>query len=488
MTLTSALRTATSSLASHSQQISNLSRNISGIGDPNYVRRQSDVQTSQYGGTRVETRRIVSQSVFAASMTANADAERYSVIANGLNQIASVQDLNGFSFSTGSMLNDLQKAVDFAAATPSDSAGLNALAEQARSIATTMNMSYEAVLKLKTDADKAVSQSVASINTILEELEVANNQIVKGTIANEDVYDSMDIRDRLVNELSQELGVKVIPDENNGIIITMTNGALLFEERARDVSFQGTPSFGPTTVGGQLRVDGITVTGPGASMQLETGRIAGNLELRDNVLQGQQNQLDEIARGLVEAFAETDQSGGAKPALAGLFTWSGGPGIPASGTLEAGIAGTLSLNALVDPQSGGDVTLVRDGAINGDADYTYNPAGHASFSDRLYSLSSGIDGGMTFDLAAGLPANQSLKSYAEQSTDFLNSDRKSAISDSSYRSDLAVQFRQSLQNETGPNLDQEMSRLLEVERAYQASTRVMSTVDNMLNTLLEVVR
>ena len=75
MTLTNALRTATSSLSSHSRQIANLSRNISGIGDSNYVRRDSEVVTSYYGSTRVDTQRYVDRAVYTSKLLSNSEAE-----------------------------------------------------------------------------------------------------------------------------------------------------------------------------------------------------------------------------------------------------------------------------------------------------------------------------------------------------------------------------------------------------------------------------
>ena len=44
---------------------------------------------------------------------------------------------------------------------------------------------------------------------------------------------------------------------------------------------------------------------------------------------------------------------------------SGAPAIPAAGTLVAGLASQIKVSAAVDPDQGGDATLLRDGGING---------------------------------------------------------------------------------------------------------------------------
>ncbi len=484
MTLTNAIRTATSSLASHSQQVSILSRNISGIGDPTYVRREADVLTALNGTTRVETMRYVNQSLLSSTFSTNANASGAEVVADGLDRIALLQEMDDFRFSPARLLSDLQQATEFAAAAPSDASALHSLVEQARTVATALNASYGEMLAMRTDADKNIAVSVANVNSLLSQIEEVNKEIVDGTLGGRDVFDSMDVRDQLISDLSSELGIRVISAENNGVVITTSNGAMLFEEKARQVSFQPTQSYGPSTIGAELQIDGITVTGPNASLELRTGKLAGHFTMRDTVITQQQHQLDEIARGLVDMFAEEDQIGG-KPKLAGLFTWSGGPAVPVSGVLEPGIASTISVNPTIDPANGGDPTLIRDGVINGDPDYLYNTAGGPGFSDRLFALSDGFTAGMVFDAAAGLSANQSILGFTASALDRLNADRSAALDSSDYQTDLANQFRQSLQNETGPNLDYEMSRLLEVERAYQATATLLNTVDELLATLLE---
>jgi len=485
MDLSSALRTATSSLASHSQQVSNLSRNISGVGDPNYVRRDAEVLTGSYGTTRVETQRYVNQSVYADSVQANGYAARAGVVATGLDHITSLQNNDSFAFSPAKLLTDLQQLAEFTAANPSDPSTLGGLVEGARSISVALNNSYQEVLNMRADADKQIANSVATVNSLLGQFTAVNDKIVNGTRAGIDVYDSMDERDRLVNQISEEIGVKVIPAEDNNVILTTNSGAMLFEGTPREVTFTQTPAFGAATVGGELRVDGVIVSGPNSPMPIKSGRLAGNLEMRDSVLVDQQNQLDEVARGLIDLFAEEDQTGGGKPKLAGLFTWSGGPAIPLAGTLETGIAGSIQVNPLADPLAGGDPGLIRDGVMNGDADYLYNTTGGPGYSDRLYDLAAAFDVATVFDAASGLPANQSLNGFASSSLDQINSRRSSALDNSEYQSQLSVQYKEALQSESGVNLDTEMSKLLEVERAYQASARLMSVVDQMLATLLE---
>ena len=100
-----------------------------------------------------------------------------------------------------------------------------------------------------------------------------------------------------------------------------------------------------------------------------------------------QSQLDEVARGLITAFAETDGSGGPLPARAGLFTWPGAPGhCPPPARSSTGWPARSRSTRPSIPSAGGNPNLLRDGGANG-AGYVHNTGGGASYADLLISYS-----------------------------------------------------------------------------------------------------
>ncbi|RUW68603.1 flagellar basal body rod C-terminal domain-containing protein, partial [Mesorhizobium sp. M1E.F.Ca.ET.063.01.1.1] len=213
------------------------------------------------------------------------------------------------------------------------------------------------------------------------------------------------------------------------------------------------------------------------------GKLAGMLKLRDSVAATMQSQLDEIARGLIAAFAETAPS---QPDAAGLFTWSGAPAIPAAGTLVNGLAGSISVNAAFDPSAGGSPSLLRDGGANGAA-YVSNPGSGASYSDLLIAYGNRLDQPMAFDTSAGITVSSGVSDYAANAIGWFEGVRQQASTNADAKEALATRTAEALSNETGVNVDQEMSLLLDLEHTYQASARMMKTVDDMLNALLSAV-
>ncbi len=78
--------------------------------------------------------------------------------------------------------------------------------------------------------------------------------------------------------------------------------------------------------------------------------------------------------------------------------------------------------------------------------------------------------------------------FAASSLDWLNSTRQSAHDVANYKGELASQYSNAYQSEAGTNLDTEMSKLLEVERAYQASAKLLATIDEMFSVFFNSVR
>ena len=120
---------------------------------------------------------------------------------------------------------------------------------------------------------------------------------------------------------------------NGDAALYTDSGAVLFDKSARTVSFAPTNAYTAGTTGNAVYVDGVPVTGANSVMPLKSGKLAGLAQLRDEDTVTYQSQLDEIARGLVNAFKESDQSAvPTLPDVPGLFTYLGAPAMPASAT------------------------------------------------------------------------------------------------------------------------------------------------------------
>jgi flagellar hook-associated protein 1 len=207
--------------------------------------------------------------------------------------------------------------------------------------------------------------------------------------------------------------------------------------------------------------------------------------VRDEIAVTYQKQIDAIAGGLINALAETDRLSATGPALAGLFTYAGGPGLPAATT---GLGSSIRVNPAADLAQGGNPFTVRDGGMNAGSQYKYNTTDSAAFSERLRALRSTLGADRTFASDSELPLSASLQTAAESSASWLESTRKVASVQVDSESALLNRASTALSNATGVNRDDEVAAMLELEKSYAASAKLIATIHTMLQSLLDAVR
>ena len=492
MSLSSALGIAQSALANTSAQSALISKNIANVSNADYSR-ESAGTISQLSGyvTPGATQRATSAALMTSLLNAQSASNSSSALNDGLSSLAATLGLDTTSSTSSTAATDnspatlisaLQNALQQYAASPDQSSQGTAAVSAAQALASNLNQASASVQSVRAQADSDMASSVKTINSLLAQFQTLNTQIVVGTRTGADTTTAQDTRAGILKQLSNEIGVTTTNNTDGGMSIYTDSGATLFETTARTVSMTPTTTYVAGSTGQAVTVDGVPVTGASAVMPIQSGALAGLSTLRDTTSVAYQNQLDQMASSLVTTFAESDQTGGGAPAKAGLFTSAGLTGLPTAST--TGLAASITINASVDPSKGGDVTLLRDGGIAGSA-YTYNTSGDAGYSTRLTQLVTAMGATQSFDASSGGAASGSLASYAASSVGWLETQRQSSTSQSTYNSSLVSTTTTALSNATGVNLDDEMSRMLDVEHAYQASAQLMNTVNSMYSTLLQ---
>ncbi|MBR0707515.1 MULTISPECIES: flagellar hook-associated protein FlgK [Bradyrhizobium] len=489
MSLTAALDSARASLMASGIQSSTISRNIAGASTAGYSRKIAVLDNLPGAGVYVAAiQRAASSGLYNNVLTATSSSAKQSAIYDGLQKIATATvDDPELDQSPTAQLNALKQALQQYANAPDNTTLAQAAVTSAKDMATSLNEATKTVQSVREGADADMATSVANINQLLTQFDKVNNAIVRGTISGDDVTDYLDQRDSIVSKLSEEVGVSMSIRANGDAALYTDSGVVLFDKTARTVSFTATNIYTPGTTGNAVYIDGVPVTGANSVMPLKSGKLAGLAQLRDQDTVTYQSQLDEIARGLINTFKESDQTAAALPDVPGLFTYPGAPAMPASATVSVGLAGLISVAASVDPAQGGNPNLLRDGAISGNAAYNYNTAGNGGYSARLQQLIGGMDAAQPFDATTQGKPSGSLIDFASSSTSWIENQRKTADSNVTYQKTLLDRSTAALSNVSGVNMDDEMSLMLQVERTYSASSKIISTVDEMLQSLLAAV-
>ena len=480
-----------STIATNAERTAVVSRNVAGAGDPAATRKEALVTTSLGGGVRVNgIGRVADAALFENLIDSVSALGRKAVEKEGLQQIEAVLGGAELGQSPTVLLGALRDELQAFASSPNNAIRAQAVVQAGADLANQLNTLAETVAAVRKEADDGLATSVANINSLLAKFEDVNNDIIKGTHFGEDITDLLDQRDALLKDLSEEVEIRSVTRSNNDTVIFAAGGVTLFERVPRVVEMLPSSVLPAGVSGNPVFVDGIPVTGSNI-MAASEGRLAGYAYIRDELTPNYMRQLDEIARAVISGFQETDQSATpSQPAMPGLFTFAGAAGVPVPGVVVDGLASRIQINANADSSQGGDAFRLRDGQIADPLDpaYLYNATGEEGFTARINQLIAQFEEATAFDPAAGLVPSASLLKYAADSEGWFQAIRAGVTREYDNRAVLVDRSAEALSVVVGINLDEEMTELLDLERSYQAGSRLLQVVDEMYKSILSVAR
>ncbi len=485
MSLSVAYNTARSSLQASQSQMAIVSRNTAGAADPGYSRKIGALITTD-GFARVTVLRASDRALLNKMLETTSDVAMQRSMVDGLKRLSQTIGDPELDESPAARIGALTSALQQYANAPEDNVLARGFVKAANDLATSLNEATSTINAIRQETQVQITESVARINEILAKFKTANDAVMSGSALGRDVSDALDTRDHLIAQLSEEIGVTVVPRADNDVALYTDSGVPLFDRLPRVVKYDNSVALDTGKPGGAILIDNVPVTGSASPMPLSSGSLVGLVKVRDDIAVGYQHQLDELARGLISAFAETDKTGAGGDDMAGVFTYPGGPDIP--DPAPAGLAGLIKVNDAIDPSkgTGGRYERIRDGGINGDPDYTYGD-GTASFSGRLYQLIDNLQGDREFNAGLGLGDKMTLQDFASSSAGWVEAKRQDASQQVSYQETLLAQASEALSNATDVNMDDETALMLQLEKSYSASAKLISVINQMLQTLLNSV-
>ena len=487
--LTSALSNALSGLLVTSGQSAIVSRNVTNANDENYTRKQVSVISNLDGSARLTSITRASEkglldSMLKSSSDAALNTTKLSALQTLSATVGDVQSDGSIAWSIDQLKNNLQSS----GSDPANLTLANQVITSAKTLAQSLNDATATVQNVRGQADQGIAASVGTINDLLGQFQKLDAQISSGGTDSADLATVQDSRDTILKSLSSEIGIRTTLRGDGSMAIYTDGGVTLYDRSVRSVIFTPTPVMTAGTQGQQVFADGVPITGAASPMASKTGKLVALSQIRDTVAPTYQNQLDDLARSLVTSFAEKDQANPATlPDATGLFSYSGSPAVPLAAPIVVGLAGQIAINGAFDRSAGGNPNLLRDGGANGSS-YLYNNSGVSGFQSRLAALLGSFNQQQNFSSSSLLSTSNTITGFATQSSGWLEGLRAAASDKATTSQATMNRAKDALLRTTGVNLDQEMATMLSIEQSYQASAKVMTTVNQMYTTLTDIVR
>ncbi|MBW9116131.1 flagellar hook-associated protein FlgK [Rhizobium cauense] len=486
MSLTSALNTAQSIFNNTGTQSSVVSNNIANSSNSDYVRRQALISTSLNGSQVVKISRAQEDALLRQWLKASAQDSGQQTLLSGLSDLKSIMGGNDYETSPATYLATFREKLQAFGTSPSSTTAAQSAITAAQDVANSLNNATKSVQAIRRDADKEIATQVATLNSLLAQFKTANDAVKSATGTGGNPADALDERDKLLKQISSIVGVNAVDRDNGDMALYTTDGTVVFDTIPRTVTFVAQDTYTAQTQGNGVYIDGVLLGKGQGSTTTAQGSLQALLQVRDDIAPTFQSQLDEIAKSLVTMFSET--GGTPTTTQPGLFVWSTAAGTPGgtpttTGVID-GIAGTITVNTAVITSQGGDPMKLRDGSISGLTNL--NTTNSSGFSDNLDALYTEMGKAQTFSSDAGISSNVNIMDYASNSVGWLEQYRSDATTASENTSAALSRSTEAYSNETGVNLDEELTLLLDIEQSYKAATKILNAVDEMLKSLLDI--
>lgn len=483
MTLSSALQSAFSGLTANSRASQIVSENIANASTPGYVRRSLELAARPPGASGVQVvglQRHVDPALTASRRSSDAALALASDRSRFHARVETLVGAVGDPGSIAARLAGFDASLIAAASLPDSVTRLDNAAGAAADLARAINDAAEGLRQQRSEADRRIGQLTDRANSLLQNIETMNRMITETRASGQDISSLLDQRGLAIDELNGIIPVNAVGRGDDTVTLYSTGGLVMLEGQAGAFQFQPVNQTMPhmSAANGLLSglgFNGLDVRTAGSGGPIAGGSLAAQFEIRDELALDVQSNLDALARDLVERFQAPGVDPTMAPGAPGLFTDDGSAFSPAD---ETGLANRLTLNALADPDAGGDSWRLRSGLGAPDP-------GEPGDAGQLNALSAALNSRRT--LASPIFGTGQL-SARDVSAGLLSVAGQSASQAAGVLAFAAANqtelARQELAN--GVDTDAELQTLMRVEQAYAANARVIEVVDDLMGTLLRL--
>jgi flagellar hook-associated protein 1 FlgK len=371
MSLSAILNTATVGLDVSDYKIAIANANVANAGDTNYSRKVAtvaplspDVLLSSASVTRVSNAYLN-----RAVTTSAADAGRDQAISDALQNYDSALGDTSQGDDVASRLSALQTALTNLDAQGADASSRTSVVSAASQLAAGLRDLSGTIQSLRNQANADIGSTVTEINNAASKIDALNRQIVATQSSGGDVADLEDQRDTALQTLSADIGVTYYVTPDNRMQVFTSSGDVLVGAQAVPLSCTTSSSLAASaTYPGQI--SGLTLAGQDITTELRTGKLAGLVSLRDQILPGEQSKADALSQGLIAAANAASNAGTAYPpasSLTGATIVTATDAFSASGTLRVAITDSSGLVQDVQDIDLSGLSTVQDvvSALNG---------------------------------------------------------------------------------------------------------------------------
>jgi len=448
-TLLSSLLIASQALDVDQGGLDVTANNIANANTPGYSREVvnlSENTPEEVGnltfGTGVSIEQIQSVRDQVLSLQIAEQTSQQSGAQTELNALQQIETL--FSSSTqgiGADLSAFFTSISQLSTDPSNAALRSAVITAAQNLAVSFNQTAQSLTSNQLSLNQSVSQTVGQINTLTQQIAQINAKVGEMQQLNQDPGSLLDQENQLINQLSQLTNVSETQTPE-GLTLTTGNGTALVV---------GNQSFALQVATGASGMQDVFSEGQDITSTIQGGVLGGTIQVRDQDIPGLLNQLNTLASQFATSI-NTAQAAG--------FDLNGNAGQDLFSFNPAGAASTISL-ATTDPNA---IAASSDGAAGS----------NGNIANLMAVESTNLPSGDT-------PTNSYAAMVSQSGTLAAEAQAEVTATTTSIN-----QLNDQLGAISGVSINEETTNLLNYQNAFSAAARVVSTVDELTQTVLSM--
>lgn len=309
------------------------------------------------------------------------------------------------------------------------------------------------------DIDGQLATITEEINQYAKEVASLNEKIQAIEVAGAPANDERDRRDLLLKKLGEKVEISWAESKDGLVSVTAGNTAILVSgTTANELKAKHTDSRDRVEIFFAKDTSGSLVN---ITDQVKGGRMGGVLEVRDQVIEDLLGKIDLMAFQFAEEVNKAHKEG---------FDRSGRQGLDFFETrgVVKGAADDIKVNSMVFNDVGRIVAGSKSGA-----------PGDNTVANVISSLQTrGImDGG-----------NATFDDYYSTNVGQIGTVVQRAMKTAESQKNIMSQLSNIRESISGVSLDEETTKMIEFQKTYDASARLIRTADEMFDTVLSLKR
>jgi flagellar hook-associated protein 1 FlgK len=318
------------------------------------------------------------------------------------------------------------------------------------------NETSDSLTAYRSDIDTSVNNVVEEINSIADKIAELNLQITEVEVTGHNANEYRDEREMRLKELSSLIDIEYFEDEM-GQVSVVVGGSKTLVEKSTTWDLVTIDNGGVQDVYWQSS-DGTNVN---ITSDIDDGELKGWIETRDTLLPGYLSELDSLAAAIVSGVNAIHSAG---TTLDGTTT-TGVNFFDPTGTT----AGSIAVNSAV---------LANTDLIAAAYATEGIPGGNQAAIDiaELQNTTQATLGNATFD------------DFYSALVGTIGNDLNTASFNYDHQITMLNQLENQRQEISGVSLDEEMVNLIKFQHAYNAAAKMITTADELIQTLLGLVQ